>query len=56
MRTDFCLGVGFLLLFVIWANSADSNFSLILLLISVTCASYDCSAWGKLIRVEENLS
>ena len=35
-------------------NSASSNFCLILFLISCTCVSYACSAWGKLARVDEN--
>ena len=54
MRADFGLGVGFLLSFVVRSNLADCNFTMILFLISVTCASYDCSACGRLTRVEEN--
>ena len=54
MRADFGSGVGFLLLFVVRSNLADCNFTMILFLISVICASYDCSACGRLTRVEEN--
>ena len=54
VRVYLCLGVVFLVLFVMFANSAASKFCLMLFLISVTCASYNCSACGNVTRMDEN--